>query len=373
VAEVDYYELLGVSRSASQDEIKRAYRTRARELHPDANGGDASSEERFKEVALAYEVLSDPERRQRYDQFGVAGNAGFDPFAGANLGDIFEAFFGGGGMFGGGGGRQRGPSGPPRGADMEVAIGLEFEEAVFGCARDVKVRVPVACAECNGSGARGGSSATTCPECDGAGQVRRVRQSILGQMVTAGQCGRCGGIGKVVLDPCPKCRGEGRVTEERTYTVDVPAGVAAGTTLRLNGRGAAGPRGGAAGDLYVHLQVGAHQRFVRDGYDLVDRLPVPMTTATLGAHVQYETLDGVEDLVLPSGTQHGQRFRLRGRGVPHVGGRGRGDLIVEVAVQMPERLDDEQEELLRRLAELRGEEVAPKEAGLFSKIRSAFR
>jgi molecular chaperone DnaJ len=375
----DHYEQLGVSRDADGDELKRAYRRLARELHPDTNP-DPAAEERFKEVALAYEVLSDPERRQRYDRFGDSGpgtgggggSAGFDPFGGGGLGDIFDAFFGGGGSpFGGGGGR--GPAGPPKGADMELAVQLQFEEAVFGAGKPVSLRLPVACGECEGLGAAPGTSATTCPECSGTGQVRRVRQSLLGQMVTAGPCTRCAGMGRVIDRPCPTCRGDGRVTEERSYQVDVPAGVDDGTTLRLSGRGAAGARGGPAGDLYVHLRVAAHDRFERDGYDLVEAFHLPMTTAALGAHISYTTLDGVEDLVIPAGTQTGRQFRLRGRGVPHVDGRGRGDLIVAAVVDTPIGIDDEQDALLREFAGLRGDEIAPRDTSFFARIKSAFR
>lgn len=368
----DFYALLGVSRDASADEIKRAYRKLARELHPDTNP-DPVATERFKEINRAYETLSDPERRQRYDMFGEPGAAqGFDPFGNASgLGDIFDAFFGGGG--GPFGGRTRGPSGPPRGADLEVALDLTFEEAVFGTSRDVSVRVPVTCDTCRGGGAKPGTSPAVCEQCDGSGQIRRVRQSILGQMVTAGPCTRCGGIGEVIADPCPDCRGEGRRTEERTYTVDVPAGVDTGSTLRLTGRGAAGPRGGGNGDLYVHLRVAAHARFERSGYELVEELHVPMTQAALGAHVRYETLDGEEDLVVPEGTQTGRVFRLRGRGVPHVNARGRGDLLVRIVVDTPTGVDAEQTELLRKLATMRGDDVAPEDQGFFSKIRSAFK
>ena len=371
----DYYELLGVSRTATADEIKRAYRRLARELHPDTNP-DPSAEERFKEVALAYETLSDPDRRRRYDQFGpegMTGGAGFDPFAGSGLGDIFEAFFGGGGGSPFGGGRTRGPSGPPRGADMELAVDLDFTDAVFGASKDITLRLPVACGTCEATGAKPGTSAQVCGECGGSGQVRRVRQSILGQMVTAGPCTRCGGIGEMIPEPCPTCRGEGRVTDERTYTIDVPAGVDDGTTLRLSGRGSAGPRGGGAGDLYVHLRVRPHERFVRDGYDLVDELHVAMTQAALGCELTYGTLDGDEELTIAPGTQTGKVLKLRGRGVPHVDGRGRGDLLVHVVVETPSDLDDAQEELLRQLAAVRGEDVAPHDPGLFSRIRSAFK
>jgi len=372
----DYYELLGVASSATEDEIKRAYRARARELHPDANGGDPHAEERFKEVTMAYETLRDPERRRRYDMFGPdapgGGGSGFDGAFAGGLGDLFETFFGG--SFGGnpfGGGRQRAHS--RQGPDMEVALDLAFEDAVFGVHREVRLRQPVACATCEGSGARPGTTPTTCTECQGSGEVHRVRRSILGQMVSSSPCPRCSGTGEEVSSPCNDCRGEGRVTEERAYTVDVPAGVDDGSTLRLTGRGAAGARGGGYGDLYVHLRVAAHERLQRHGHDLVDVLHLPMAQAALGAHLRYETLDGTEDLVVPAGTQSGRVFRLRGRGVPHLDGRGRGDLLVQVMVDTPTHLSGEQDELLRRFAAERGEEVAPADTRLFSKIRSAFK
>jgi molecular chaperone DnaJ len=371
----DYYELLGVGPSATEDEIKRAYRKLARELHPDANGGDSHSEDRFKEVTVAYETLRDPERRRRYDMFGPEGaasaGAGFDagPFA-AGLGDLFESFFGGGfggSPFGARQGRSR------QGPDMELSLELTFEEAVFGVQREVRLRQPVACSTCQGTGARPGTTPTSCGECQGTGEVHRVRRSILGQMMSTSPCSRCGGTGEEVTSPCGDCRGEGRVTEERAYTVDVPAGVDEGSTLRLTGRGAAGARGGGYGDLYVHLRVMAHERFQRHAQDLVDVLHLPVTQAALGAHLRYDTLDGTEDLVVPSGTQSGRVFRLRGRGVPHLDGRGRGDLLVQVMVDTPTHLSAEQQELLRRFSAARGDEVAPADTRLLSKIRSAFK
>ncbi len=319
-------------------------------------------------------MLSDPDKRERYDRFGpdgVAAGAGFGPgFAGGGINDIFEAFFGGS-PFGGGGGR--GPSGPPRGPDLEVAVDLRFEEAVFGVKRPVEVRTAVACESCEATGAAPGTQPVTCLECAGTGQVQRVRQSFLGQMVTNSVCVRCGGQGRVISDPCADCRGEGRQVTERTYTVEIPAGVDAGSTLRLTGRGAAGPRGGPAGDLYVHVRVQPHERFTREGVDLRCDLPISFAQAALGAHVPFETLDGVEDLVIPRGTPTGREFRLRGRGVPLLERRTRGDLIVRVRVRVPDDLTAEQEELLRQYAELRGEDVAPADAGFLSRIRSAFR
>jgi molecular chaperone DnaJ len=362
-----------VSRDASDDELKKAYRRLARELHPDTNP-DPAAEERFKQITVAYDTLRDPEKRARYDRYGgadgVGGGGAGDPFAGfgaGGLGDIFEAFFGGAGQ------RQRGPSGPPRGGDMELVLDLKFEDAVFGVQREVELRVPVPCETCGGNGAQPGTSPTTCTNCGGAGEVRRVRQSILGQMVTASVCPTCGGTGAEVTTPCTECRGEGRRTDEKTYLVDVPAGVDDGTTLRLTGRGAAGPRGGPAGDLYVHLRVRPHDRFQRVGHDLLHVLSLPMTQAALGAHLSFETLDGDEELVVPAGTQTGREFRLRGRGVPLLNGRGRGDLVVRAIVETPTSLGNDEEELLRQLAGMRGEDVAPADTGFFSKIKSAFK
>lgn len=364
----DYYELLGVHRQATTEEIKRAYRTRARELHPDANPGDASAEARFKEVAVAYEVLSDPARRQQYDMYGEAGPQG-NPFGGGGLGDIFDMFFNSGSGFGGG----AGPTGPPRGVDVETRVDLDFADAIFGCEVPVTVRTAVECHECSGSGADVGTEPSTCPDCDGAGQVRRVRQSILGQVVTAGPCGRCSGFGTIIDHPCPSCGGEGRSIEESTYTVDVPAGVDDGATLRLTGRGAVGPRGGAPGDLYVRLRVRSDPRFQRIDDDLVHEMHVALTQAALGARIAFDTLDGEEIVEVDPGTQSGTVHRFRGRGVPHLRGRGRGDLHVRLVVDTPGDLDERQIALLNELAELRGEEIDPPEHGLFQRLRGAFK
>jgi molecular chaperone DnaJ len=367
---VDYYELLEVSRTATSEEIKRSFRRLARELHPDANPDDPAAEARFREVAVAYETLSDPERRQHYDRFGPDANGmGAAGFSGG-LGDLFDAFFGGN-PFGAGDGRGR--AGPARGPDLEAVIDLSFEEAVFGTQAPVSVGTAVPCDDCEATGAAPGTSASTCSDCGGLGQVQRVRQSLLGQMVTTSACPRCGGLGTVVESPCPTCRGEGRRAETLTYTVDVPPGIDAGSTLRLNGRGAVGPRGGGMGDLYVHVRVRPHDRFSRHGYDLAHELHLSMAQAALGTHLAFETLDGTEDLVVPRGTQSGRVFRLRGRGVPHLESRGRGDLLVQAVVDTPTDLTDQQEEQLRAFAEARGEELTPVDSSLLSKIRSAFR
>ena len=376
----EYYELLGVSRDATSDQLKKAYRQKARELHPDANPGDAAAEEQFKKVARAYEVLSDAEQRARYDRFGAQGVGGAggsnmgDMFGGGSggIGDIFEAFFGGGSPFGqGGGGGGRGPAGPPRGQDLEVVADLAFEQAVFGATVPVTLRTALKCGDCHGTGAGEGTKPVTCSECNGRGQVQRVRQSMLGQMVTSSACAKCGGLGQVIVTPCATCKGDGRVVTEKTYQVDVPAGVDTGSTLRLTGRGAAGPRGGGTGDLYVHLRVAAHDRYRREADDLVTDLPVSIAQASLGTRFTLPTLDGDEEIVVPAGTQPGREFVLRQRGVPRLQGRGRGDLKVRVQVQVPTKLTEFETELLKKLAEARGEEVQT-EHGLMARIKSAF-
>lgn len=372
----DYYAILGVDRNATDEQIKRAYRELARKLHPDRHGGSPveaeANEERFKLVNRAYEVLKDPERRRQYDMFGPDGERAQDPFAGfggGGLNDIFDAFFGGAG-FGTRSGRQ---AGPPRGENIEAILDLDFAEAVLGAEKEIVIKAATTCSTCSGSGARPGTTPVTCTTCQGQGEVRQVRQSLLGQMVTSRPCPRCGGTGEEVPSPCPDCRGQGRRTEEHSYTVDVPAGVDDGSTLRLSGRGAAGPRGGPPGDLYLHLRVHPHPNLSRDGFDLRSTLNVTMAQAALGVQAQVETLDGPEELAVPPGCPTGHEIRIRGRGVPHLQRRGRGDLVVTVVVETPTELTPSQEELLRRFAAERGEEVAPPEAGFLSRLRSAFK
>lgn len=371
----DYYELLGVGRDASSDDLKRAYRQLAREFHPDANPNDAQAEAKFKEISEAYAVLSDDQARARYDQFGHeglrSGGMGGDPFN-FDLNDIFENFFGGNPF---GGGRNRRPSGPPPGEDQEIMLDLAFDEAVFGVDKKVEIQTAVACDNCAGSGAAKGTTARSCTACGGVGQVRQMRQSLLGQMVTTAPCPTCAGLGEEIADPCQICRGEGRHRDTMSYEVRVPPGIDSGSTLRLTGRGAAGPRGGPSGDLYVHLRVEDSDTFVRDGDTLHAELHVTMLQAALGARIDFETLDGVVELAVPPGTQPGEVFRLRDYGVPRLEGRGRGrgELLVSIKVAVPSKLSKDDEEQLRQIAERRGEKVAdPGDRTVLGKIRSAF-
>jgi molecular chaperone DnaJ len=370
----DFYELLGVSPSATDDEIKKAYRTLARKYHPDANPGDAAAEARFKEISVAYETLRDPERRRQYDMFGpegVGAAAGAGGFGAGQFGlnDLFDAFFGGD-LFGG---RSRGPAGPAPGPDVEAVMDLTLEEVVHGVKKTLDLRLPVDCDACDGSGCAPGTHAETCPTCGGAGEVREVRRSLLGQIVTAAPCRHCGATGRIIPTPCPTCHGEGRVAGNRELEIDVPAGIEHGQRLRLAGRGAAAQRGGPPGDLYVSVRVAPGADYERRGDDLYRVVPVAMTQAALGTHLQLETFDGPQDLVVPPGTQPGRQFVLKGHGVPSLRSGRRGNLVVEIGVEIPAKLSSDEAELLAQFAALRGEEVAPtKDHGFFSRIRSAF-
>ena len=378
MTDADLYELLGVRRDASDDELKRAYRSKARAHHPDTNQDDSDSGEHFKEISLAYEILSDPERRARYDRYGhagvfgaaAAGQGGGDPFATGGLGDLFDAFFNGMGGAQAGRGRR---AGPVPGPDAEMMIELTFREAVFGVQRQVDVTTPVHCDTCEGTGAQPGTSVVRCQECQGAGELRRVRQSILGQVITAVPCPRCQGSGQSIEAPCVDCRGDGRRSESRTLTVDIPGGVDEGSTLRLAGHGPAGFRGGPNGALFVHLSVARDDVFQRSGVDLHATVHVPMALAALGGSIPFDTLDDTRDLTIAVGTQSGSVLALKGLGVPKLRGRGRGDLYVHIQVDTPTDLDDGQRELLSALAEARGEDLGevPHGEGLFSKLRSA--
>ena len=359
----DYYEILGVPRDATPDDVKRAYRKLARRYHPDANRDDPDAAERFKEINAANEVLSDPAKRQRYDQFGDenAGAGGFGDFG--NISDLFATFFGGG--FGGGARR-----GPARGADVLAEIELTLEEAAEGVERDVEVTTLGACPDCDGSGAAPGTHPSRCSDCGGTGEIRSVRRTMLGNVVTATTCPRCGGSGQEITTPCPSCRGRGRIEITDTLTVSIPPGVDDGARLRVSGRGEAGVRGGRSGDLYVGINVAPHEVFRRAGVDLGCEVGVPMTVAALGGTIVVPTLEGPEEVDVAPGTQSGEVKRLRGRGMPHLGGRGRGELVALLKVETPTDLDDEQVELLQRFAKLRDEHTGGK--GLFGRIKEAF-
>ena len=366
----DYYEILGVSRDASPDDIKRAYRRLARQWHPDVNAGDPEAEERFKELNKAYSVLIDPEKRQRYDAFGEAGldgsaAAASDPFGFGLFADVMDAVFGE--AFGA---RARPRSRARRGGDLAMRVRLDFKEAIFGTSKDVRLRHQARCGRCDGSGAEPGSEPTLCDTCQGTGQQRVVRESLLGRFVTASPCSACQGTGQQVRDPCRDCRGQGRVTQDSTLTIDIPPGLEDGIQVRYPGRGDAGQFGGPPGDLYVELVVKPHPVFSRQGDDLVCAVRVPMTVAALGGSIPLQTLDGDELTVeVEPGTQSGTVRRFRKRGVPRRDGRGRGDLRVELIVETPTDLSEEEQRLLRELARLRGEPVAPGGGGFFAKLK----
>jgi molecular chaperone DnaJ len=386
----DLYDLLGVTRDADADAIKKAYRKLARQYHPDVNP-DAASQERFKEVSRAYEVLSDPQKRAAYDRGGdpFAGMGGFGgQGAGFSFTDIMDAFFGGGAATPGGGGR--GPrSRVRRGQDALIRIEVELAEAAFGVTREIKVDTAVVCTTCGGEGASPGTHPIPCETCRGAGEVAHVQRSFLGEVRTLRPCAACRGFGTIIPDPCRECSGDGRVRSRRTLTVKIPAGVDTGTRVQLSEQGEVGPGGGPAGDLYVEISVAPHDTFTRQGDDLHCTVTVPMTAAALGTTLTLPTLEadleqgagsGVEtsfELEIRAGTQSGAEQVLRGRGVPGLRGSGRGDLVVHTVVETPSRLDPRQEELLHELAAIRGEEhptgqVRPASKSVFGRLRDAF-
>ncbi len=366
----DYYEILGVQRDATPEQIKKAYRRLARELHPDVAGTDPASEERFKDVSRAYDVLGNPDKRRAYDMGGDPASPGGGMGGGFGFQDIFETFFGAGA-----GGAPRGPvPRARRGQDALVRLDLDLAEAAFGVHREVQVDTAVLCPTCGGTCCRPGTSPRTCEVCGGRGSVQRVARSFLGQVMTTQPCAACHGFGTVIPEPCTECAGEGRVRSRRTLSVDVPAGVDTGTRIKLTGQGEVGPAGGPAGDVYLEVRERKHDTFVRRGDDLHATLQVPMTAAALGTVVSMETLDGPQEVDLRPGTQPGQVITLRGLGVGHLHVGGRGDLHVHVEVQVPAPADEEQAELLRRLAVLRGEErpearLAAANPGMFAKLR----
>ena len=373
----DYYGILGVRRDATSEEIKRAYRKLARELHPDVNP-DAAAQQRFRDVTAAYEVLSDPQKRQIVDYGGDplasagAGSGMGDPFAGFGLGDIMDAFFGTSHS-------TRGPrSRVQPGADALIRLSLSLEECAAGSQRELAVDTAVLCDRCGGTGCPPGVTPQVCDTCGGRGDVQTVQRSLLGQVVSTRTCPTCRGLGEVIVDPCQQCAGEGRVRSRRTVSVRIPPGVADGMRIRLAGQGEVGPGGGPAGDLYVEIDELPHETFTRDGADLHCVVKVPMTMAALGAVLPLPTLSATEELRLEPGTQSGSVLRLPGGGLPRLRSSGRtegsGDLYVHVDVQTPTRLDARQAELIRQLAELRGEErlemaTNGRAGGLFSRLR----
>jgi molecular chaperone DnaJ len=371
-AKRDYYEVLGVSRTASEQEIKSAYRKLAMQHHPDRNPGNHEAEEKFKECTEAYSVLIDAEKRQRYDQFGhagVNGGGGFSGFDPSNFqdfgdifGDIFSDFFGV--NIGGGGRRGR----PQRGGDARADVTLTFEEAAFGKKTSVKVRSYQNCEQCRGTGAAEGKGPTTCGTCGGRGQVRYQQ----GFFSIARTCPTCGGMGRVINDPCSKCKGEGRVMKERTVEVNVPPGVEDGTRIRYQGQGDSGGVAGHPGDLYVVLHVKAHPFFEREGKDLYCSVPVSFAQAALGAEILIPTLDGEHKLKVPEGTQTGTTFRIRGKGLPALQSSGKGDLFVKVRVQTPSKLTKKQRELLEELGSTFSLENKPEPRSLFEKVKEIF-
>ena len=376
----DYYDVLGVPRTATEGELKSAYRKLAMQCHPDRNPGDKSAEEKFKEAAEAYAVLADPEKRSLYDRFGHAGigspaGTGFDPSVFSEFGDfadILGSMFGFGDIFGG----PRRRDGPQRGTDLRYDLEIPFEEAAKGTETPIQIPRRETCEACKGSGGAPGSSPTRCPQCHGQGQVRYQQ----GFFTVARTCGQCRGTGRIISKPCPSCHGEGRTTRDRKIVVKIPAGIATGQQLRLQGEGEGGTGGGPPGHLFVVVHVQEHEFFRRDGVNLFCEIPVNFTTVALGGEIVVPTLDGAESVKVPEGTQTGTTLRLRGKGLPDVGGRGRGDLFATVQVQTPKKLTREQRHLLEQVAKaLPKEKFDPRprvdqqdERNLFDRVKDMF-
>ena len=373
----DYYEVLGVSRGASEEEIKKAYKKLARKYHPDMNPGDKAAEEKFKEVNEANEVLSDPEKKARYDQFGFAGvdpsyaagaggaDAGFGGFDFGDLGDIFGSFFGGG--FGGT--TRSNPNAPQRGESLRTSVNISFEEAAFGCEKEVIIERIDQCGTCKGSGCAPGTTAEVCPDCGGRGSVQRRQQTPLGFMSTTMPCQRCNGRGKIIHQPCKTCSGKGMVRKRKTIKVSIPAGIDNGQTISLRGQGNTGKNGGPAGDLLIVVSVRPHELFRREGQSVLCEVPITFTQAALGAELEVPTIDGKVRYNIPEGTQSGTTFRLKGKGIPGLNGRPRGDQYITVSIETPRNLNREQKEALRRFSETLGEKNYDENKSFFSKFK----
>ncbi len=373
----DYYEVLGISKGASEDEIKKAYKKLARKYHPDMNPGDKEAEEKFKEINEANEVLSDPTKKARYDQFGFAGvdpnygagGGGWGDGAGGfdfgDLGDIFGSFFGGG--FGG---AQQRRNGPQRGESIRMSVSISFTEAAFGCEKDVTLDRSENCPTCHGSGCAEGTTPEVCSECRGSGTVQVRRQTPMGVFATTTTCPKCGGQGKIIHQPCPDCRGSGRTHKRRTVKVSIPAGIDNGQTISLRGQGHAGKNGGSAGDLLITVMIKPHELFRRDGTSVFCEAPITFTQAVLGAELEIPTIDGKVKYTIPEGTQTGTVFRLRGKGIPVLNGRGRGDQYVTVTIETPRDLTREQKDALRKFSETLGEGNYEQQKSFFKKFKS---
>lgn len=367
-AKRDYYEVLGVSKDAQDAELKKAYRKLAMQYHPDKNPGDKEAEEKFKEVSEAYDVLSDPDKRARYDQFGHAGvdgqtgAGGYGGFSGGGFGgaggfnDIFDMFFGGSGGFSGAGGGSGRPRGPQRGADLQKSLDLTFEEAAFGCEKEIEIVRPETCSACQGTGAKAGTTKKRCEKCQGTGQIRTVQRTPLGSFQSVQTCPDCRGEGVIIEEPCPECGGSGRTRKRKTLKVKVPAGVDNDSRIRLSGEGEAGVRGGSPGDLYIFINVKPHRIFERRGNDVYMEMPVTFSQAALGAEISVPTLDGKATLKIPEGVQSHTMLRMKGKGIPQLRGSGRGDQMVRVIVATPTKLNKKQRELLEEFAKASGEE-----------------
>ena len=372
----DYYEVLGITRTATVTEVRSAYRKLAAKYHPDVNPGDHSAEEKFKELNEAHEILSSPEKRQVYDQYGHDGPAaGFGGVGEGGFGDIFDMFFGaGGGASSGRGSGERARQQATQGNDLRYDLEITLEEAASGIPKVLRLSRLEACGTCHGNGAKPGTMPQTCPACAGAGQVRHVQNTILGSFATVAPCARCRGTGQLITDPCTTCRGQGRLRQTVDHTVDIPAGVDSGTRLVDPNQGDAGLRGGARGDLYVIIYVQPHAHFTRRGMDVLFEASVTFAQVTLGDTFEVPVLGGTEKLTISEGTQPGTTFRLRGKGFPDVNSRGgdRGDQIVSLKIKVPQKLTDEQRRLVRELAAASGETLQAEERGLFGKVKDAF-